>query len=572
MSLKNTRKRWVWIRMGLIVLFILGLFAAVLNRMYELQVEDPDKLEEKAQKQVSGKVTYGAGGENHLDGHRGYILDRNGYELAVSVEVSSVYAHPRQIEDKEEAARLLGRALQVDAAEVLAQLERDSAFVWVKRKVSPEKGEKVRALKLLGVGLKRESKRYYPGQDLAGHIIGFAGIDNVGLGGVEAAFDEQLRGGIIELQGLRDARGEMLLTMETPKLNELEGSSVSLTIDHYIQRVTETAIERTARESKAKQAFGLVMDPHTGEILAMAQYPRFNPNRFKDYELKEMALRPVIDVYEPGSVVKPMLYAMALDQGLITPETPLDAEKGAIEIGEYTINDTHRVKDLTAEKMVIESSNIGAYKVAQLLGKEAFYQKLLDFGFGSKTGIGVPGESAGIVWPPKTWAEVTFANIAFGQGLSVSPLQLAVATSALANDGILVKPLLYKEVHNRQGEVVKKWESEQRRRVIGPEAAQQTLLAMEKVVLEGTGKQAWIEGYRVGGKTGTPQKADPRTKSYGNKWMANFIGVAPIDRPDLVIVIMVDEPRTSHLGGVVAAPAFAEIASQVLPYRGVYPR
>ena len=565
------QRRWLHFRIGVLTLGIIMLFGAVLNRMFDLQVEETD-LDEMAQRQVEGSVTLGAGGENHLDGHRGFIFDRQGYELAISVEVPSVYAHPKQIEDKHEAARQLAAVLGGSPDTIYAKLEKERSFVWLDRKITPSQGDAIRELKLRGIGLKRASKRYYPAQDIAGQIIGFAGTDNVGLAGVEAAFDEELRGGVIELKGLRDARGKLLLTLESPRLNDLEGGSVVLSIDQRIQRITEAALERTATEFKAKNAIGIVMDPKTGEILSMATWPRFNPNRFNDFETTDWRNRAVLDVYEPGSVFKLLLYAAALDAGVVKPHEPIDQEHGKMRFSsEVTLSDTHVIKSLDAEGVVVQSSNIGAYKIAKRLGREAFYQKILDFGFNAKTDIGVPGESVGIVWPPKRWAEITFANIAFGQGISVSPIQLAMAVSVIANDGELMKPLLFKEVRDREGNVIKTWEPEVKRRVVSPEAARLTRIAMEKVVTEGTGMRAWVDGYRVGGKTGTPQKVDPRTKKYGNKWMANFVGFAPVDNPDIVVVILIDEPKVSHLGGMVAAPAFAEIVSQVLPYRGIQP-
>lgn len=565
------REQYMRLRLGIMTACLLVLFGFVLHRFYDLQLKD-EMLSARAQRQVAGTVTLGAGGENHLDGHRGYIYDRNGFELAISVEVPSLFAHPRQIKaaDKPAIAARLAEILNVREADLLAQLERDVSFLWLARKITPAQGERIAALKLPGIGLKRESKRYYPGQEIAGQILGFAGLDNVGLAGIESAWDKTLRGGQIALKGLRDARGNMLLTLETPMLNELEGASVVLTIDQHIQRVTETALERAVAEFGAKGAMAVVMDPDSGELLALASYPRFNPNRFQDYTADDWRNRAVLDVFEPGSVTKPLLYALALEAGVLTPHEPIDAERGRMEVsnGIY-INDTHTVPNMDAEGTVVHSSNIGSYKIAKRLGKERFYQGLLAFGFGQATGVGVPGESGGILRPPKRWYEIDFANIAFGQGMSTSPLQLAVAFSVIANGGELVRPMLFREVRDRQGNVVESWQPEVRHRVVSEKTAAQTRQALEKVVTEGTALRAWVDGYRVGGKTGTPQKA--KNGRYVNKWMANFVGMAPIEDPDLVVVVMVDEPRKSHLGGMVAAPVFAEIVSQVLPYRGVYP-
>lgn len=555
--------RWFQLRLGVITLVLIALFALVLDKMYELQIEQGKYFDTRNGRRVL------AGRE--IDSHRGYIYDRAGKELAVSIEVPSIFAHPHMVKDKETTAAALSSILGLREDKVLEKISGERPFVWLARKVSPAQGDAVRELKLEGIFIERESKRYYPGQELAGQILGFVGTDNEGLSGMEAAFNDILRGGTITVSGIRDARGQMLMTLETPALGELEGNSVVLTIDQHIQRVTEVAIQRAAIEHNAARAFGVVMDPKTGEILALATYPHFNPNRFRDYQQVDWRNQAVLDVFEPGSVFKPLLYAKVVDEGLVTPETEVDQEGGKIEIGDDTLEDTHEIPDMNAELVVVESSNVGAYKLAQLLGRETFYQGVRSYGFGERSGLGVAGESAGIVWPPKTWAEITFANMAFGQGFSVSPLQLAMATSVLANEGVLMEPLLVKEVRDKNGKLIQAWHPRVRRRVVSPEAARTALIAMEKVIGQGTGMRGWVEGYRAGGKTGTAQKADPVRKTYANKWMANFIGVVPIQDPDLVIVIMVDEPEPVHYGGIVSAPAFAEIASQVLPYRGVYP-
>lgn len=565
------REKWQKFRLGFVAGLLMLLFGVVGVRIYHLQTQE-EHLTERAQKQSTGRVTLGAGGENDLDGHRGYIYDRQGYELAVSVETPSVFAHPKQIRDKAATAEALSPILDIPSQEILKKLNSSSNFVWLVRKITPDKGQAVRELKIAGIGLKRESKRYYPNQELAGQILGFVGLDNVGLEGVEAAYDSVLRGGVLQLKGVRDARGRVIMTNETPRLNTLEGSSIMLTIDQFIQKVSETALERAALEYGAKAATAIVMDPKTGELLAMASWPRFNPNIYKTSAKDAMRNRAVLDAYEPGSTMKIFTYAAAVDGSGVKPQDLLDQERGKLKIGNHTISDTHVVPDLTAERVVSQSSNIGAYRLAQRLGREKFYNYLRAFGFGSKTGVGIAGESAGILWKPDKWAEVMFANIAFGHGISVSPLQLACAASAIANNGDLPTPYLIKEIRDHNNILISSGSPKPRGHVISQKSAEATRLAMEAVVNDGTGLKAWVGGYRVGGKTGTAQKVDPRTKSYSNKYMANFVGIAPIDDPNVVIVVIFDEPKKSHYGGSVAAPAFAEIASQILPYRGVFPK
>lgn len=554
------------------VIFFLCLSAIAWN-VYRLQTEEADEhLRARSERQSTGSMTLGAGGESELDGHRGYIYDRHGYELAISVETPSVFVHPRKIEDKEKTALLLSQALEMDLGAVRRVLNKDVSFAWLARKTTPEKGAAVKALRLHGVGTKRESKRYYPGQELAGQILGFVGIDNVGLEGLESTYDKYLRSNPLKIRGTRDARNHMILMEDSPRLNALEGSTLILTLDQYVQKVAETALDRVCRQFSAKSAVAVVLDPHSGEVLAMANWPRFNPNRYRDYSKDDMRNRAVLDAYEPGSMMKLITYASAVDGARVRPSDPVSQDHGKLKIGKHTISDTHAIPNMNAELVVSESSNIGAYHLAQKLGKEGFYKYLKSFGFGQKTGIGIHGESAGILWNYTKWAEVMFANIAFGHGISASPIQIAVAISAIANGGKIMKPWLIREIRDVDGQLIEQGAPHEWHRVIDEKSAATVRRAMERVVAEGTGMRAWVKGYRVGGKTGTAQKIDPRTKTYGHEYMANFVGIAPIDDPNVVVVVMVDAPRPQHSGGFVAAPVFAEIVSQILPYRGVYPK
>lgn len=574
--LERTSRIWL----GVIFLLFLAAFCAILHSYYDIMIrpefEDPALMKKMAQRN-SGNMTVGVGGENELDGHRGYIYDRHGYELAISIETPTIAAYPQKMPEskKDEIARRLSEALDKDYALIREQLNTPH-MVYLDRRTTPEKGAAVKKLRLPRnqVEIKRESKRYYPGQEIAGQIIGFAGTDNAGLEGIEAAYDKYLRGSVIQISGRHDRKGNIILTDESPRLNELEGSSIVLTIDQYIQKVAETAITRAAQEWQAKAALAIVMDPKTGEILAMANYPRFNPNRFMDYknDRDSMRNRTVLDAYEPGSMMKVFTYAAVVDQTNIGPTTPVDQFHGALKIGKHTIKDTHSIPNMTAETVVSESSNIGAYMLAKKIGRDKFYEYLKAFGFGSRTGINIAGESAGILFPPSSWAEIQFSNIAFGHGIAVSPIQLVTALSAIANGGTLMQPWLISEIRDKDGNLVQEGNPVERRRVISEKTARQVRQAMERVVTEGTAKRAYVGGYRVGGKTGTAQKVDPRTHTYSNRYMANFEGIAPIDDPNIAVVIMVDEPRLGHAGGFVAAPVFAEIATHVLPYRGVFPK
>ncbi len=569
---QKKQNRGAWVRIIFIGIVLTAIFSVIGVHIYKLQAEETH-LQRRAERQSTGRITLGAGGENELDGHRGYIYDRQGYELAISVETPSIFAHPKQIDDIEGTVLALSKSLEMDSAEIRKKLMSESPFVWIVRKTTPDKGAAVKALHLKGVGMKRESKRYYPGQELAGQILGFVGLDNVGLEGVELAYDKYLRGDVLRIRGMRDSRGRVILTSDSPRLNMLEGSSITLTLDQYIQKISEIALDRTCRNFSAKAGVAVVLDPYTGEVLAMANWPRFNPNRFNDYKNKDdMKNRAVLDAYEPGSMMKLITYSSAVEGAHVRPTDPISQNHGKITIGKHTISDTHSIPDMTAETVVSESSNIGAYRLAQKLGKENFYNYLRKFGFGQRTGINIAGESAGILWSYKRWQEVMFANIAFGHGVSVSPLQIAVAVGVIANGGKRMRPWLIKEIRDHEGNLIEKGEPKVMEEVISEQSAAIVRRAMERVVAEGTGMRAWVSGYRVGGKTGTAQKVDPRTHAYGNQYMANFIGIAPIDNPNIVVVVMIDAPKPLHSGGMVAAPTFAEIVTQVLPYRGVYPK
>lgn len=557
-------QRWMKVRIGIVILALIALFSVVLRHMYGLQVSGGQELDAKADDQVASVVK--------LHSHRGSILDRHGKALAVSIEVPSIYIHPKQLKDPILAAQELARILELPVADLLEKTQSEKSFIWIARKVTLAQGDAIRSLKMRGIGIEYESKRYFPQQDLAGQIVGFVGLDNEGLAGIEAAFEKRLQGGSTTVRAMRDARGQMLMMMEPPTLNAQEGQSITLTLDQNIQRITEIALERAVSEHKAKGAIGVVMDVTTGEILAMAQWPRFNPNRYKDYQASDWRNRALQDAYEPGSITKPFLYAAALSAGVITPGQRIDIGDGSFTIGEHTFKDTHYVANMTAELSVVQSSNVASYKIARDLGRERFYNVLKDLSFGHRTGINLPGENVGIMWPHTKWPEITLANIAFGQGFSASPLQLAVAMATLGNGGKVMRPLLVKEIRDRDGHIVEQHKPEVLRRVFSENAIEQTRAAMLKVVTEGTGTRAWVEHYPVGGKTGTPEKINPKTRTYTKThWMANFIGLAPLNNPRLAIVVMIDEPAGAHLGGIVAAPAFAEISTQALPYLGVYP-
>lgn len=565
MSDKDERRDfWIRIRMGAIVGFLSIMFSAVIVRVYHLQVVQGAELAEKAVGQQMREIK--------LQARRGNILDRNHLELAVSVESPSVFIRPRQIKDKEGVINALVDILGVEREWAEKRVSSTTPFIWVKRQIAPELAEKLAARNLAGIGFTPESKRFYPLKERAGQLLGFVGIDSNGLEGIERKYEKDLAGGDYYLQGYKDARGMTMLTEATPEFREFEGKSIVLTIDERLQRVAEEAIAEQATKYNAKAAYSVVVDPKTGEILAMANWPSFDPNRFKEAVAEDWRLRNVTDTFEPGSTFKPLVLAAALQEKKVNINSTFDCENGRIKIGKYTIRDSHPEGVLSVGEIIQESSNICSYKIAQTLGRDTFYQYIRAFGFGRNTGLGFRGEQPGLVWPPDRWAEVSFANIAFGQGLTSTPLQMAMGIATIANGGNLFKPMIVKSVLDKDGQVVRENQPTLLRQVVSPEVARQVSWTMSLVTERGTGKQAKLEHFTVGGKTGTAQKVNPETRRYDpNMWIASFVGFAPAEDPEFVVLVMVDEPQKMHYGGVVAAPAFKKIMTEALTLRGVRP-
>ena len=561
---QDDSSKWVrWRMIAIACLFCLGL-TAVVGRVYYLQAIAQQDLIER-QTVVDKEITFKP--------RRGSILDRNGVELAITVKAPSIQAHPRLIKDRALAADKLAPILQLPREEVFKKLDPKRRFIWLERQVHPEKAAAITALKLRGVSLTSEHKRFYPQQDLAGQILGFVGIDGNGLEGLERALEKTLAGDKTRITGKRDARGRMMLTQESPRFEAFEGHTVELTIDERIQRVAQDALRDQVAKHKAKGGWAVAMDIKTGEILAFANTPSFDPNKFGEHTSMDWRLRPVTDTFEPGSVIKPLVLAAALQERTISLDSTFDCEKGRIKIGRHTIRDSHPHESLTAAEVVQVSSNICAYKIAQTIGKDALYAYLKDFGYGSRTGLGVRGEQPGLVWPPSRWAEVSFANIAFGQGLTATPLQITNSIAAIANDGRLMQPRLVRRVIDHDGNIVSEPSPKLVRQIVSPKVARQTALAMSLVTMEGgTAENAAMEHFTVAGKTGTAQKVNPRTRRYDpDMWIASFVGFLPAERPRIAIAVMIDEPQPIHYGGVVAAPAFTRIAHEAISVLGILP-
>lgn len=557
--------RWVKVRLALLGAVFLGLLLAVLGRAVKLQVFDGDVLEGMARDQYVRQI--------EVPARRGDILDRRGTPLAQSVDVDSVWVDPSMLPDVRRAARALAKRLALDPEELEARLSRGKRFVWVKRQAKPQEVEAVKALGLPGLGFAKEPRRYYPQRELAAHVLGLVGQDGRGLEGLERAFHDELSGQAVQVAGLRDARGRKALVEGAADTGSLTGASVTLTLDSHLQYVTERALAKAVEEARATAGVAMVMDPATGELLALANHPRFNPNvppAAGDAGASVVRNRASQDLYEPGSTMKPFVVAAALEAGVVKPDTLFDCEMGAWNVGRHTINDTHPYGLLTPGRILQVSSNIGMSKMAQLLGRERLVEGYKAFGFGERAGLMLPGEGRGSLPFPR--AEVALATQSFGQGLTATAVQVTAAYGALANGGRLMRPYLVSRVVDPDGVVLVENKPTPVRQVVSPETARRVVRMLESVVTkEGTAPRAALPGYRVAGKTGTAQKVDPVARGYSAKRIASFAGLVPADNPRVVIHVVIDEPKTDVYGGLVAAPAFREIAVAALASLGVAP-
>jgi cell division protein FtsI (penicillin-binding protein 3) len=526
-------------------------------RLFELQVLGQAGFARQAARQSERTI--------NLDPRRGPILDRNGRQLAVSVDAESVYAVPQDVEDPQRSAAALARALELDAAgrkEVLAQLQKSKAFVWIKRKVDPAKSQRVRELQLDGIGFLTENRRYYPKRELAAHVLGYVGLDNMGMSGVEFSFDEVIRGRAAKVLVRTDARRRPVGVTEKPST---DGHTVVLTIDEAVQYVAETELDQAMAETQSQAGMVIVLDPQSGELLAMANRPTFNPNRFGAYPSSRWRNRAVSDSYEPGSIFKLVTAAAALQEKVVSPDELLDCGRGGVEIAGIRINDHAVFDQLSFRDVIARSSDVGVIRVAQRLGREQFGRYVREFGFGAPTGVELPGEAAGLLRPTSKWSALSLPSMSFGQEIGVTGLQMAMAVGAVASGGYLMKPLIVRHVEDAEGRVVKAAKPLALRRVLDPETVDTLGELLQAVVRHGTGKRAAIPGYVVAGKTGTAQKVDASGRYSMIDHVASFVGYAPAARPAIVVLVSLDTPKGArNEGGDVAAPVFARVAERAL--------
>jgi cell division protein FtsI/penicillin-binding protein 2 len=544
----------------LIILFSI----LVIGRLYYLQILKHNDFIERAEDQRQRTIT--------LSPDRGDIVDRNGNILATSIDSYSLGARPREIKDVEGVSIFLSKVLKENKASIKEKLSKKSAFVWIKRKFDASVRDKVLSADIKGLEINMEKKRVYPKGTLASQIIGFVGTDNEGLAGLELSFDDILKGEAGEKTYEQDASRREVVVKEINKATD--GKNITLSIDEAVQFKAEKAVKKMVKDFNGIAGHCIVMDAKTGEILALASYPEFDPNEYKKFSSDTWNTRAVKDVYEPGSTFKMITIASALDEGVINKNSKIYCEDSYV-IGGRTIRNSHQLKFetryLSPSDILEQSVNVGVAKIAaEKLGKERFYKKIKDFGFGEKTGIGLPGESSGILYPVSAWNKPDVAMISFGQSISVTPIQLISCLGCFANNGIRVKPILVKKIESPDAGFVKVFVQPKMNRAVSQTTAEQILELSEDVVVNGTGKSAAIDGFRVGGKTGTAQKAKDGKYLVGD-YISSFIGFAPLSSPRLVTLVIIDDPKPVYWGERVAAPTFKEITEFALRRLNVVP-
>ena len=564
--MKRKPINWFKVRIFLIACVIFFCFILVVARMFQLQVLKKEQLYKLASQQHHVEIP--------LVPKRGSIYDRRGNEIAVSIEVDSVYADPRKVIDVEKTGRGLAPILKVDQEELRRKLKSRRSFEWIQRKISSSEVEEIKALHLPGIAFLKENKRFYPNAQLAANVIGFVGLDSKNLEGVEFQYDTLLNGKGRLWSVDRDALGREIAIGEASLDKGDHYQNVVLTLDKQIQHVVETELSRAVQNWGAKGGMAIAMEPFSGKVLAMTTYPSFNPNQFFQYRSKIWRNRTLSDPFEPGSLFKTFLAAAVLQEKIVQPSDPFFCENGSYTVYDRTIHDTSKHGWLTFQQIIKVSSNIGASKVGEKIGKDRFYRYICALGFGEKTGIGLPGESKGIVHHPRYWSPVALDTIAFGQGISVTGIQLVTALSAIANGGSLMKPYIVEKTTNEKGETVQSFQPKVVRKVISEDVAKKVAVLLKTTTERGgTGEGAVPAGYEVAGKTGTAQKADGQFGGYSeDRYNSGFMGFAPADDPKVVLLVVIDEPQGANYGGVVAAPVFKAILEKILPQLNVHPK
>lgn len=548
----------------LVAVFFLGSLAVLLIRLFFLQVVWHDFFLEKASQQQRYSLT--------LPSKRGKILDRKGLDLAVNVPVKSFYGVPLQIKEPRKIASKLAQGLSLDEKDLFRKLSGKKGFVWIKRKVSESEAAAVINQKIKGIYVLEESKRVYPGHQLLSHVLGFTNLDDEGLEGLELVYNEYLKGKPGWKFTERDAEGRDVLTSKRYEVDPRDGFNLVLTVDAAIQTLTESELDKVMEKFEPQSASILVMDPKSGEILALANRPAYDLNEASKISADKRRNRIVTDFFEPGSTFKPFVASAALQEGAVKISDQFFCENGSFQVAGHVIHDVHPNGTLSVSEIIAKSSNIGMGKIGYRLGSGKLFEYVKKFGFGEKTGLELPGEISGWVHPLSKWSKLTPYMVSMGQEVTVTTLQLVRAYCSLANGGVMVKPRLVKKVVDSDGRVIFEPKVEGQDQVISKEIVSQIVQAMEDVVSsEGTGFNAQVEGYSVAGKTGTAQKATPGGGYSHSKFVSSFVGFLPATDPRVVIAVVLNEPKHFHYGGTVAAPSFKELASSLMRYWEITP-
>jgi cell division protein FtsI/penicillin-binding protein 2 len=554
------------VRLAFSFLTLLLLLLTLIGRLWYIQVLKTEEFRIKATKQHERTIK--------LEAKRGRIYDCQGRELALSMEVDSIFAAPKEIRKKEDLAEKISSILQLKFRGVNKKLHKKRSFVWLKRKVDPKEADSLRKLNLAGIYFLKETKRFYPKREIASHILGFVGIDNQGLEGIERFYDQEIKGipgwGVIE----KDALGRQIFSRNKKEgfSSPSDGHSLVLTIDEVIQYYAERELEGAFQDYQAKSGTVIIMVPQTGEILALANRPTYDPNKFQESRPSFWRNRAVTDIFEPGSTFKIVTAASALEEGLVGENDLFYCEDGAWRVGRHIIHDVHKHTWLSFSRVIEESSNIGVVKVGFKIGPKRLYKYIRAFGFGARTGISLPGEARGLVRSPKRWTEASLRAIPYGQEVAVTSLQLISAFSVLANQGVLMKPQIVKCIKNSEGEIIREFKPTPVRRVISISTAKKLTSILRRAVERGTGREAKIPGYKIAGKTGTAQKVDRKQRKYSqDKFVSSFVGYFPAEAPRIVMLILIDEPQKIHYGSLVAAPIFKRIAQEIIRYLEILP-
>lgn len=557
---------------ALLVIAALGLlFSLVLVRSIQLTVfpTELNSLKKIARGQYTNNIK--------LAPFRGSILDRRGEPLAISIRRPSLVVNPRVFEPTHWQVSRLAKFLKIKRSRIRKMAEKSASFAWLKRQVDPGDAQKALSLDIEGLYMIKEPTRYYPGDQTLAHLLGFVGIDNQGLTGLEKMFDRDLKGEPIKVTANKDALGNVIYNDATDAKSQKTGHNVHLTIDRAIQEIVEEELSQGVKNAKAKKGYAVVADPHTGKILAVANYPTFNLNRRQTRNKNNQRNAALKDLFEPGSITKPFVLARAIDKKALRATTLLNCENGVYRIGRNKIHDTHKASILSAAQAVVESSNICAFKIAKKLGQEETYKALSAFGVGSdRLSLGINGEAKGRIATPGDWRPIRFATISFGQGFLTSAIEMVSAMSVIANGGLLWRPSIVEKIQSSDNYVIKNSPPQLIERVIKPETAKTMRKILQKVVedKDGTGENAKSDLYTTAGKTGTAQKVDPGIKGYSSeKFLTSFLGFSPVKDPHLVVLVAIDEPTIKpYYGGTWAAPVFRKIVDRSLKYLNVAPQ